>query len=200
MEFHNFINFSSQLIRLFIAYTTLNCLWWCTYADQYAYSSCNVAVLIQSVAQYYRLFSFTCRNGYKQHSSRASHSGQWWRRWYPFTNEHNGYVWHALLVILQLSLFLFVVLYACMYLLAGVETSKHARSARSTTNQPQPTSTSLEGDTDGELSGEPTCDSFSYFGYTLCHGIKTFWPQDSSKLTKTFAVETSYTHWNCCYV
>ena len=61
----------------------------------------------------------------------------------------------------RLSLFIFVVSYACMYLLAGVEISTHASSARSTTNQPQPASTSLGVDTDEELSGEPTCDSFS---------------------------------------
>ena len=66
-----------------------------------------------------------------------------------------------LLVILWLSLFIFVVSYACMYLLAGVEISTHASPASSTTNQPQPASTSLGVDTDEELSGEPTCDSFS---------------------------------------
>ena len=54
-----------------------------------------------------------------------------------------------------------------MYLLAGVETSTHASSASSAssaTNQPQPASTSLRMDTDKELSGEPTCDSFSWLG------------------------------------
>ena len=149
-----------------MAYTTLNSLWWRAYPDQWPYllHVYNIVVLIQPVAQYYRLFSYTCRNGHKQHSSRASHSGQWWRHcWYPFTNEHNRYVWHILLVILRLGLFIFVVSYACMYLLAGVEASTHASSARSTTTHPQPALTNLGVDTDEELSGEPTCYSFSYY-------------------------------------